>query len=54
MFVGSRRAEQRSLRSHQRIVVSVEDSVLLTEMTGLESQEDDTPNLILFFKPMFA
>jgi hypothetical protein len=49
--VGSRRAEQLSLRSHQRIVSTVEDSVLRTEMTGLESPEDHSPKSILF-KPM--
>ena len=51
-FVGSRRAEQLSLRSQQRIVATVEDSVLRTEMAGLESQEEDAPKSILFFKPM--
>jgi hypothetical protein len=48
----SRRAEQLSLRSQQRIAASVEDSVLRTEMAGLESQEEDAPKRILFFKPM--
>jgi len=52
MFVGSRRAEQLNLRSQQHIVVTVEDSVLQTEMAGLESQEEDVPKRILFFKPM--
>jgi hypothetical protein len=52
MFAGSRRAEQLSLRSQQRVVTTVEESVLKTEMTGLESQEEDTPKCILFFKPM--
>ncbi len=41
--MGSRRAEQLSLRSQQRIVATVEDSVLRTEMVDLESQEDDDP-----------
>ena len=50
-FVGSRRAEQLSLRSQQRIVATVEDSVLRTEMAGLESQEEDAPKRILFFSP---
>ncbi len=31
---------------------TVEDSVLRTEMTGLESQEEDAPKRLLFFKPM--
>jgi hypothetical protein len=52
MFVDSRRAEQLSLHSQQCIVVTVEDSVLRTEMTGLESQEEDAPKRILFFKTM--
>jgi hypothetical protein len=50
--VGSRRGEQLSLRSQQSIVATVENSVLRTEMTGLESQEEDDPKRILFFKPM--
>jgi hypothetical protein len=52
MFAGSRRAEQLSLRSQQRIVSTVEDPVLRTEMAVLESQEEDTPQRILFYKPM--
>ena len=51
-FAGSRRAEQLNLRSQQRIVATVEDSVLRTEMAGLESLEEDDPKRILFFKPM--
>ncbi len=53
--MGSRRAEQLSLRSQQRklcTVATVEDSVLRTEMAALESQEEDAPKRILFFKPM--
>ena len=45
IFAGSRRAEQLSLRSQQRIVATVEDSVLRTEMTGLESLEEDDPSV---------
>jgi hypothetical protein len=52
MFADSHRAEQLSLRSQQRIVATVEDSVLRTEMTDLESQEEDAPKRILFFKSM--
>jgi hypothetical protein len=52
IFVGSRRAEQLRLRSQQRIVSTVEDSVLWTEIADLESQEEDAPKRILFFKPM--
>ncbi len=48
----SRRAEQLSLRSQQRVVTTVEESVLKTEMAGLESQDEDAPKSILFFKPM--
>ncbi len=51
-FVGSRRHEQLRSRSQQRIVATVEESVLRTELTDLESQEEDTPKRILFFKPM--
>jgi hypothetical protein len=51
-YVGSRQAEQLNLRSQQRIVATVEESVLKTEMSGLESQEEDAPKRILFFKPM--
>lgn len=52
MLAGSRRAEQSSLRSQQHIVATVEDCVLRTDMVGLESQEEDAPKRILFFKPM--
>ena len=52
MFADSLRAEQLILRSQHRIVTTVEKSVLKTEMTGLESQEEDAPKCILFFKPM--
>jgi hypothetical protein len=52
MFAGSRRAEQLSLRSQQSIVSTVEDSVVRTVMDDLESQEEDAPKRILFFKPM--
>jgi hypothetical protein len=50
--VGSRQAEQLSSRSQQRVVATVEESVLKTEMADLESQEEDAPKRILFFKPM--
>ena len=43
--MGSRQAEQLSLRSQQRIVATVEESVLKTEMTDLESQEEDAPKV---------
>ncbi len=51
-FAGSRRAEHLTLHSQQHIVVTVENSVLRTEMTGLESLEEDDPKRILFYKPM--
>ena len=51
-FVVSRRAEQLRLRTQQRIIASAEDSVLRTEMTNLESQEEDAPKRVLWFKPM--
>ncbi len=46
------RVEQLNLWSQQHIVVTVEDSVHRTEIVGLESQEEDAPKRILFFKPM--
>ncbi len=46
--MGSRQAEQLSLRSQQRVVATVEESVLKTEMADLESQEEDDPTRILF------
>jgi hypothetical protein len=33
-------------------VATVEESVLRTEMAGLESQEEDAPHRVLFYKPM--
>jgi hypothetical protein len=48
----SRRPEQLRLRTPQRIVATVEDSVLRTEMGDLESQEEDVPKRILWFKSM--
>jgi hypothetical protein len=51
-FVGSRRAEQLNLHSQQHIVSTVEESVLRMEKAGLESQEEDDPKRVLFFKPM--
>jgi hypothetical protein len=51
-FLGSRREEQLNSRCQQRVVDTVEESVLRTEMTGLESQEEDVPKRVLFYKPM--
>jgi hypothetical protein len=33
-------------------MATVEDSVLRTEMTGLESQEEEAPKRVLFLKAM--
>ena len=51
-FAVSRRAEQLCLRVQQRVVATVEDSVLRTEMASLESQEEDAPRRVLWLKPM--
>ena len=51
-YVGSRQTEQLILHSQQRVVYTVEESVLKTEMVGLESQKEVAPKRILFFKPM--
>ncbi len=51
-YVGSCQSEQLSSHSQQRVVSTVEESVLKTEMAGLESQEEDAPKRILFFKQM--
>ncbi len=51
-YVGSRQAERLSSHSHQRVVATVEESVLKTDMARLESQEEDAPKRILFFNPM--
>jgi len=51
-FAVSRRAEQLRLRVQQRVVATVEDSVLRTEMASLESQEEDAPRRVLWYKPM--
>ncbi len=41
-----------SSRCQQRIVATVEESVLRMEMAGLESQEEDASQRVLFYKPM--
>ena len=48
-FVGSRRQEQLSSRCQQRIVATVEESVLRMEMAGLESQEEDASQRVLVY-----
>jgi hypothetical protein len=52
VFAVSRRAEHLRLHSQQSIVVTVEDSVLRTEMGALESQEEDAPKRVLWYKPL--
>jgi hypothetical protein len=42
-FADSRHAEQLRLRAQQRVVATVEDSVLRTEMASLESQRGGCP-----------
>jgi hypothetical protein len=46
------RQEQLNSRCQQRVVATVEESVLRMEMTGLESQEEDAPKRVLFYNPM--
>ena len=36
----------------QRVVATVEDSVLRTEMENLESEDEDAPRRVLGYKPM--
>ena len=51
-FAVSRRAEQLRQRVQQRVVATVEDSVLRTEMENLESEEEDASRRVLWYKPM--
>ena len=51
-FAVSRRTEQLRLHVYQRIVPTVQESVLRTEMVGLESQDEDDPRYNLWFKSM--
>jgi hypothetical protein len=51
-FAVSRRAEQLGLHTQQRVVATVEDSALHAEMGALESQEQDAPKRVLWYKPM--
>jgi hypothetical protein len=48
-FAVSRRAEQRRLCVQQRVVATVEDSVLRTKMASLESQEEMPPDVYFGF-----
>ena len=47
-----RRSEQLRLHTYHRVVDSVEDSDLCVEMGALESQEEDVPKRILWYKPL--
>ena len=51
-FVVSCRVEQLRFRAQQRIVAIVGDLVLRTEMENLESEEEDVPRRVLWYKPM--
>jgi hypothetical protein len=51
-FAVSCRAEQFRLHSQQRIVDTVEDSALRTEMDALASQEEYAPKRILWYKTL--
>ena len=51
-FAVSRRAEQLRLRMQQRVIATVEDSALRTEMENLESDEEDASRRVLWYKPM--
>ena len=49
-FVVSRRPEQLRLRVQQRVVATVEDSDLHTEMENLESEEEDDSRRVLWYR----
>ena len=51
-FAVSRCAEQLRLRVQQRVIATVEDSALRTEMENLESDEEDASRRVLWYKPM--
>jgi hypothetical protein len=51
-FAVSRRAEQLRERVQQRVVATVEDSALRTEMENLESDDEDASRRVLWYKPM--
>jgi hypothetical protein len=48
-FTVSHRAEQLSLRVQQRVITTVEDSALRTEMENLESDEEDASRRVLWY-----
>ena len=51
-FVVSRRAEQLCLRVQKRVITTVEDSALCTEMENLESDAEDASRRVLWYTPM--
>jgi hypothetical protein len=50
--LNSHRVEQLRLVAQQRVVGTVEDSVLHTEMSNLEPQEEDVSRHVLLFRSM--
>ena len=48
----SLRTEHLCLLVEQRVIAAVEDSVFLTEMENLESDEEDTSRRVLWYNPM--
>ena len=51
-FVVSRRADQLRFRTQERVVDTVEDSVLCTELEDFKSLEEDIPKRVLWYKPL--
>ena len=51
-FAVSRRAEQLRQRVQQRVVATVEDAALRTEIENLESDAEDAPRRVLWYTPM--
>ena len=51
LILPSHRAEQLCQRVQQRVVTTVEDSALRTEMKNLESDEEHTSRRVLWYKP---
>jgi hypothetical protein len=51
-FTVSLRSEQLCLHVQQRVIATVEDSALCTEMENLESDEEDASRRVLWYKPM--
>ncbi len=52
IFHNPSKKEGRVIRYNWRVVATVEDSVLRTEMENLESEGEDAPRRVLYFKPM--